>query len=527
MAADRKDIVETTDTTPRRRRKLSAIMMADVKGFSAMMGTDEDATVDLIKAFHDRVRTLVHEFEGRIVDTAGDSVFCEFDSVVNAVRCARRIQEDQAAVNRERTDGGQVHTRIGVHLGDVIVEDYHVYGDGVNIAARLEPLADPGGICLSEAVYQQIRNKLDIPLEDLGVRQLKNIQYPIRLYRVPPPELLNGEPPPTTAPPPPSSGPAPAPPAAAAPAVPPVAPAPAATGPGAEDAANLRDSARTIGKAAARTFKREAKEAARAIKAEAKKIAREAKRSHAEFDAERKPRDTKRGTTDVGAAAGKLGQDIGRAAGKMGAEVSRAATAFGEHVAEVVPPAVDAAVHTASAAAEEALRSALGKPEGTPATPPSPPAAPAPPAEQPHERIDAALQSWTRDLRRAGTLIPLIVGVFLVLSPVILFDTAGVFPTGGSILIAVCLGGVWARRAGRPGNFMLALGAAIASGAMWTNWSSVTNTLLILAGVIVAAVGASSSRHRKSHGDRREHRRARRQARRDKRRGRHRRDDDE
>ncbi len=161
-------------------------MMADVSGFSRMMGADEEATVDQIREFHRRTKVLVEEFEGRVVDTAGDSVFGEFDSVVNAVRCACRIQEERAAENAARAAEERIHTRIGIHLGDVIVEDYRVYGDGVNIAARLEPLADPGGICMSEAVYQQIRNKLDLDLEDLGLRELKNIEHPIRLYRLPP-----------------------------------------------------------------------------------------------------------------------------------------------------------------------------------------------------------------------------------------------------------------------------------------------------------------------------------------------------
>ncbi|MBI1817271.1 MAG: hypothetical protein HYR72_20050 [Deltaproteobacteria bacterium] len=176
----------STDPQARRRRKLSAIMMADVSGFSRMMGKNEDATVDLIKEFHDRVLRLVEQFEGRVVDTAGDSVFGEFDSVVNAVRCACRIQEEQTARNAGQQPDARIETRIGVHLGDVIVEDYRVYGDGVNIAARLEPLADPGGICISEAVYQQIRNKLDLPMEDVGLKQLKNIEHPIRLYKVAP-----------------------------------------------------------------------------------------------------------------------------------------------------------------------------------------------------------------------------------------------------------------------------------------------------------------------------------------------------
>jgi class 3 adenylate cyclase len=166
------------------RRKLSAILMIDVAGFSRMMGQDEERTTVLIREFHDRTQGLMEAHAGRVVDTAGDSVFGEFDSVVNAVRCAQAIQEAQAAANTRREPAERMETRIGVHLGDVIVQDYRVYGDGVNIAARLQTVAAPGGICVSEAVYQQVYTKLDLAFEDLGVRELKNIEHPIRLYRV-------------------------------------------------------------------------------------------------------------------------------------------------------------------------------------------------------------------------------------------------------------------------------------------------------------------------------------------------------
>ena len=151
-----------------------------------MMGADEEKTVRLIQGLQREIKELVEEFEGRVVGTAGDSAFGEFDSVVNAVRCARRIQEEQSRLNAERPEDERVNSRIGIHLGDVIVEDYNVYGDGVNIAALLEPLADPGGICLSEAVYQQVRTKLDLPVQDIGLRELKNIAHPIHLYKIPP-----------------------------------------------------------------------------------------------------------------------------------------------------------------------------------------------------------------------------------------------------------------------------------------------------------------------------------------------------
>ena len=160
----------TEASTP--RRKLSAILMVDVSGFSRMMGRDEEGTTALIRDFHTRTQSLVEAHEGWVVDTAGDSVFGEFDSVVNAVRCAQAIQQTQATVNATRLPGERIETRIGVHLGDVIVQDAHVYGDGVNIAARLQAVAAPGSICVSEAVYQQVYTKCDLAFEDLGVYRL-------------------------------------------------------------------------------------------------------------------------------------------------------------------------------------------------------------------------------------------------------------------------------------------------------------------------------------------------------------------
>ena len=173
-----------TAETSSPRRKLSAIVMVDVSGFSRMMGRDEEKTTALIREFHGRTKALVESHQGRVVDTAGDSVFGEFDSVVNAVRCAQAIQDAQAHVNTGRSSEERIETRIGVHLGDVIVQDYNVYGDGVNIAARLQSIAAPGSIFISEAVYQQVHSKLDLAFEDLGVRELKNIEHPIRLYRI-------------------------------------------------------------------------------------------------------------------------------------------------------------------------------------------------------------------------------------------------------------------------------------------------------------------------------------------------------
>src|SRR5262245_9499834 len=163
------------------RRKLSAILMVDVSGFSRMMGRNEERTTALIREFHERTQRLVEVHQGRVVDTAGDSVFGEFDSVVNAMRCAHAIQETQASTNANREPAERIETRIGVHLGDVIVQDYHVYGDGVNIAARLQAVAAPGSICVSEAVYQQVYKKLDLAFEDLGVRDLRKKRTRITL----------------------------------------------------------------------------------------------------------------------------------------------------------------------------------------------------------------------------------------------------------------------------------------------------------------------------------------------------------
>src|SRR5262244_1354352 len=164
--------METEASKP--RRKLAAILMVDVAGFSRMMGRDEEGMTTRIRTFHTRTQALVEAHEGRVVDTAGDSVFGEFDSVVHAVRCAQAIQQTQAAINAALPAAERAETRIGVHLGDVLVQDYHVYGDGVNIAARLEAVADPGGICVSGEAFAHVR-KLSLGLTDLGEQQLKNI----------------------------------------------------------------------------------------------------------------------------------------------------------------------------------------------------------------------------------------------------------------------------------------------------------------------------------------------------------------
>ena len=176
-----------------RRRRLAAILMADVVGFSKMMGRDEEGTTSRILEFHAQVRGTVEQHGGRVVGTAGDSVFGDFDSIVEALDCATDIQRHLHAENAAISPEDRIEARIGLHLGDVLVEEYNVFGDGVNIAARLEQLADPGGIVLSEAVYQQVKARSDLPFEEIGTRNLKNIDQPIRLYRIGP-DAFGGSP---------------------------------------------------------------------------------------------------------------------------------------------------------------------------------------------------------------------------------------------------------------------------------------------------------------------------------------------
>jgi len=160
--------------------------MADVVGFSRMMGHDDEGTTTRILEFHERVRITVESFGGRVVGTAGDSVFGDFDSIVDALDCATEIQQGLHTANVDSPEDERIEARIGLHLGDVIVEEYNIFGDGVNIAARLEQLADPGGIVLSEAVYQQVRARTDLPIDEMGTRTLKNIDQPVKLYRIGP-----------------------------------------------------------------------------------------------------------------------------------------------------------------------------------------------------------------------------------------------------------------------------------------------------------------------------------------------------
>ena len=165
-------------------RKLAAILSADVKGYSRLMGEDEEATIRTLTAYREVMATLIQQRHGRVVDSPGDNLLAEFASVVDAVRCAVEIQQELKAQNAELPAQRKMEFRIGINLGDVVVEGERLYGDGVNIAARLESLADPGGICLSGTVYEHVENKLTLTYEYLGEQAVKNIAKPVRVWRV-------------------------------------------------------------------------------------------------------------------------------------------------------------------------------------------------------------------------------------------------------------------------------------------------------------------------------------------------------
>src|SRR5713226_3324330 len=165
-------------------RKLTAILCADVFGYSRLMGENEEATLRILSSHRKLIDSLIEQHHGRFVNSAGDSVLAEFASVVNAVQCAVDIQTTLKAENANLPPERRMEFRIGVNSGDVMVDGEQIYGDGVNVAARLESLADPGGICISGKVHDEIRNKLALGYEDLGAQQVKNIAEPVRIFRV-------------------------------------------------------------------------------------------------------------------------------------------------------------------------------------------------------------------------------------------------------------------------------------------------------------------------------------------------------
>ncbi len=166
-------------------RRLAAILAADVAGYSRLMGADEEGTLDQLKSIRKAfVDPTIAAHRGRIVKTTGDGMLVEFVSAVDAVRNAVEIQRSMAKQNAALPQDPRIEFRLGIHVGDIIFDDNDIFGDGVNIAARLEGIAEPGGVCMSEDAYRQVRGKVGIDYDDMGSQHLKNIAEPMRVWRV-------------------------------------------------------------------------------------------------------------------------------------------------------------------------------------------------------------------------------------------------------------------------------------------------------------------------------------------------------
>lgn len=168
------------------KRKLTTILASDVEGYSRLMSEDEEVTLATLKDYRAVIFRLIDRHEGRVFNTGGDSVLAEFASAVEAVRCAISIQEELRVRNAELDPGRQLRFRIGINLGDVLVDGDDLFGDGVNVAARLEGVAPAGGICISGSVFDQVKNKLSMGFEDIGAQQVKNIAEPVHAYKLVP-----------------------------------------------------------------------------------------------------------------------------------------------------------------------------------------------------------------------------------------------------------------------------------------------------------------------------------------------------
>ena len=166
------------------RRKLRAILSADVKGYSRLMGEDEDSTIRTLETYRQVMAGLIEQYRGRVVDAIGDNLLAEFASAADAVQCAVEIQEELRARNSVLLVSHRMEFRIGVNLGDVVEEGDRIYGDGINIAARIEALADAGGISISGTVYDSVADKLRLECKYSGEQTVKNITKPIRVYKV-------------------------------------------------------------------------------------------------------------------------------------------------------------------------------------------------------------------------------------------------------------------------------------------------------------------------------------------------------
>src|SRR5262249_17849269 len=178
-------------------RRLAAILAAEAAGWWGLMGADEEGTLAALKAIRRELgEPKIDEHRGRVVKTTGDGLLVEFPSVVDAVRFAVEMQRGMAARNAAIAADKRIEFRIGINLGDIIIDDGDIYGDGVNVAARLEALAEPGGICVSRVVREEVRDRLEVAFDDLGEQQVKNIARPVRVYRIrplPDPPLHAGE----------------------------------------------------------------------------------------------------------------------------------------------------------------------------------------------------------------------------------------------------------------------------------------------------------------------------------------------
>ena len=165
-------------------RKLRAIFSADVKGYSILMADDEVATIQTLKKYLNMMSACIDQHDGRVVDAVGDNLLAEFDSAVDAVQCAVEVQKELKVKNQELPEDKRLEFRIGINIGDVIQDGDRLFGDGVNVAARIEGLADAGGICVSRSTYDQIKNKLKLSYDYLGEHEVKNIKEPVRVYKV-------------------------------------------------------------------------------------------------------------------------------------------------------------------------------------------------------------------------------------------------------------------------------------------------------------------------------------------------------
>ncbi|WP_201833563.1 adenylate/guanylate cyclase domain-containing protein [Microvirga zambiensis] len=170
--------------TEKLKRRLTTVLCADVEGYSRLMEVDEAGTLTTLRRYRDAMAALVSRHDGRIVNTWGDAVIAEFPSVVEAVQCAVETQRELSGQDPHLPEAQRMRFRIGINLGDVMVDGADIYGDGVNVAARLQEMAEPGGILISGPVYDQVRNKLTVGFDYLGERQVKNVASPVTSYRV-------------------------------------------------------------------------------------------------------------------------------------------------------------------------------------------------------------------------------------------------------------------------------------------------------------------------------------------------------